>query len=110
MKMPNYTGAVVPIEKVTDYLLSFSHPRGSMKAKWFALLGYSSEEPSELVKSLLALASQEVLKSEENSYGTKYVIVGNVTGPNGRSAEIATIWMLTTGSSLPKLVTAYPSK
>lgn len=110
MKMPNYTDAVVPIEKVTNYLLSFSHPRGSMKAKWFALLGYSYEEPSELAKSLLALANQEVLKSEENSYGTKYVIVGNITGPNGRSAEIATIWMLTTGNSLPKLVTAYPSK
>ncbi len=110
MKMPNYTDAAVPIEKVTDYLLSFSHPRGSMKARWFALLGYSYEKPDVLAESLLTLANQEVLTSEKNDYGTKYVIVGDITGPNGRSAEIFSIWMLTTGSSVPKLVTAYPSK
>lgn len=110
MKMPNYVDAVVPIEKVTDYLLSSSHPRGSMKAKWFALLGYSDEKPNELAESLLALAKLEVLNSEENNFGTKYVIAGNITGPNGRSADITTIWMMTTGSSLPKLITAYPSK
>ena len=67
--MPNYSAAAVPIEKVTDYLLSFSHPRGSMKARWFALLGYSYEKPNELAESLLTLANLEVLTSEENNYG-----------------------------------------
>lgn len=110
MKMPNYTSAAVPREKVTDYLLSASHPRGSMKARWFALLGYNEQKPNELVESLLELANQDVQKSEETNYGTKYVIVGKIRGPNGRSAEIISIWMIPTSDSAPKLVTAYPSK
>lgn len=110
MKMPNYTSAAVPREKVTDYLLSSSHPRGSMKARWFALLGYNEQKPNELMGSLLELANQEIQSSEETNYGTKYVIVGKIKGPNGRSAEIISIWMIPTNDSVPKLVTAYPSK
>lgn len=81
-----------------------------MKARWFTLLGYTEQKPDELVASLLTLASLDIDGSERTNYGTKYVIVGNVIGPNGNTADVCSIWMLTTGDSVPKLVTAYPSK
>lgn len=110
MKMPSCESANVPIEKITDYLLSSSHPRGSLKARWFNALGYKTEKPNELAKSLLSLASADVLASEKTDYGTKYVIVGDITGPDGRTAAVHSIWILPNGSSEPRLVTAYPSK
>jgi len=110
MKMPYCSSANIAIEKITEYLLSLSHPRGSMKARWFNTLGYDIQKPNELVESLLSLACLDVQASEETDYGTKYVIVGNITGPNGRSAKVKTIWILTVGNVAPKLVTAYPSK
>lgn len=83
-----------------------------MKARWFTLLGYNKQKPNELVESLLELANQDIQTSEETNYGTKtkYVIVGEIKGPNGRAAKIISIWMIPTSDSVPKLVTAYPSK
>ena len=108
--MPCCASANVPVEKLTEYLLSFSHPLGSLKAKWFNALGYKLEKPNELAESLLSLASMDLMASEKTDYGTKYVIVGNITGPGGRTASVHSIWILPRGSSVPRLVTAYPSK
>jgi len=110
MKMPSCESAEVPIKKITEYLLSSTHPRGSQKARWFKALGYKIEKPNELATSLLSLASADVLETEKTDYGTKYVIVGDITGSDGRTAAVHSIWILPTGGSVPRLVTAYPSK
>jgi hypothetical protein len=110
MKMPCCASANVPIEKITDYMLSFSHPLGSLKARWFNALGYKLEKPNELAESLLSLASMDVVATVKTDYGTKYVIVGDITGPVGRTASVHSIWILSNGGSVPRLVTAYPSK
>ena len=110
MKMPNCTLAKIPIEKISEYLLSASHPRGFAKAKWFNTLGYNLEKPNELVESIMSLACMDIEASVQTDYGTKYVIVGKITGPNGRTAEVKSVWMLIVDETAPKLVTAYPSK
>lgn len=110
MKMPNCTLAKIPIEKITEYLLSASHPRGFAKAKWFNTLGYNLERPNELAESIMSLACMDIEVSEQTDYGTKYVIVGKITGPNGRTAEVKSVWMLIVDETAPKLLTAYPSK
>lgn len=100
----------MPIEIITNYLLSFSHPLGSLKARWFNALGYKLEKPNELAESLLSLASADVVASEKTDYGTKYIIVGDITGPGGRTASVHSIWILPNEDSVPRLVTAYPSR
>jgi hypothetical protein len=40
--------------------------------------------------------------------GTKYAIIGPLTGPNGRVAEIVTVWIILAGEDAPRFVTAYP--
>jgi len=110
MKMPYHESAIVPREKVTDYLLSPTHPRGSMKARWFNALGYSVENPDELIDALATVARSEVDSTENTQYGIKYKITETIFGPNGRSAELRTIWILPPDSKEPRIVTAYPSK
>ncbi len=41
-------------------------------------------------------------------YGTKYAIIGPLTGLNGRVAEIVTVWIILAGEDAPRFVTAYP--
>ena len=110
MKMPHGESATVPREKATNYLLSPTHPRGSMKAKWFNALGYSIDNSDELIDALKIVARSEVDSTEKTQYGTKYKITGIVSGPNGRSGSVRTIWILPPDSEEPRLVTAYPSK
>ena len=43
MKVPNNDKAIIPIEKIRDYLLSNSHPVGKTKAVFFNKIGYDLE-------------------------------------------------------------------
>lgn len=48
-----------------------------------------------------------VRSTHETDWGTKYVVIGSVTAPDGDSLELATVWIV--GSvGRPVLVTAYP--
>jgi hypothetical protein len=41
-------------------------------------------------------------------YGTKYRVSGSITGPNGRSANVVSVWIIMAGDDTPRFVTAYP--
>jgi hypothetical protein len=109
MRIPEYQSAVITKEKLTRYLLSETHPRGSMKARWFFSLGYSSEKPEQLSDSLLNILENEAVFLEETKFGKKYKVLGMITGPNGKSGKILTLWIVPKSSRTPRLVTAYPS-
>ena len=51
---------------------------------------------------------EEVQNVIYTDYGSKYVVKGRVTGPNGRSGYVVTVWVIETDQSDPRLVTAYP--
>ncbi len=52
MPIPGAQSAVIPLEKLTDYLLNLSHPVGGPKARWFLALGYSPNRPEQLANDL----------------------------------------------------------
>ena len=52
MELPNKSRAHVPLEKVTDYLLSGTHAVGKSKAKYFRSYGFSDENASDLAEGL----------------------------------------------------------
>ncbi|MDY7020779.1 MAG: hypothetical protein SWJ54_05365 [Cyanobacteriota bacterium] len=41
MKLPNYEQAIVRQQKITEYLLSLTHPDGKDKAKFFLKFGFN---------------------------------------------------------------------
>ncbi len=43
-------------------------------------------------------------------YGQKYEILGTLTGPNGNTAWVRTIWIILTGETGPRLVTLIPAE
>lgn len=100
---------VVELRKVTDYLLSDTHPVGRHKAVVFRALGYDPQRPSVLADDLRRLAEGGVTRSEEpNAFGVVRVVGGTLQGPSGRGRAFVTVWILVSVGSEFRLVTAYP--
>lgn len=63
MQLPNSESAIVPEEKLRDYLLSPTHPIGRYKASFFQRLGYEQANWQLLeqdIRSLLAQPAEEL--------------------------------------------------
>jgi len=110
MLIPNHGDAQVDAEKLTDYLLSQTHPIGKSKAAWFGILGYNLTDWRLLQSDLAQLASKDAILLSETQYGQKYGISGTLIGPNGKSGKVMTVWIIITGQKNPRLVTAYPDE
>lgn len=109
MKLPNYDKAIVPREKIVDYLLSHAHRDGRSKAAFFTQFGFSADVWQTLVESLLRHAAEhEVAKVETSPFGTRYVIEGDLRTPDGRTPLVRVVWFVDDGADTPRLATAYP--
>jgi hypothetical protein len=98
--------AIVPADKLRDYLLSSVHPIGRYKSAFFRSLGYTQEQWHVLAHDLHAVLSNEAQVSGATEYGQKFTVRGVLSGPNGRFAGI--VWIILAGESAPRFVTAYP--
>ncbi len=108
MKLKNIEKALIPSEKLQDYLLSPSHPVGRFKSVFFRSLGYSQSESDQLEADIRKILLNDPEKKEVTPYGKKYIIRGNITGSSKRTAEIVTVWIILNGEDFPRFVTAYP--
>jgi len=109
MKLPQADKAIISREKLTDYILSESHPVGSSKARFFRGLGFNETNVGKLAKLLLRIPKENDIKNVRKfSYGTNYVIEGTIKTPNGKTVKITTVWFMKTEKNKPGFVTAYP--
>jgi len=107
--LPNHSGAVIDDRKITDYLLSGTHPTGRAKAAFFTSFGFRAEVPDELKVALLGhAAGNDVVEAQVTSYGTKYAIDGPLESPDGRNPKVRVVWFVDAGTDQPRLVTAFP--
>jgi hypothetical protein len=110
MQLPNRLQAYIPSEKLSAYLLSETHAVGKAKAAFFCALGFDETNMHLLEHGLLTLAHntpvQEVVPSP---HGVKYIIEGVLETPRGTAPRIRTVWILETGETNPRFVTAYPA-
>ena len=92
MKLPNHKNASVSLSKISNYLISETHPVGKWKAKIFLSHGYTPTTIDALRDGLLSIAHEEEVKGIVNSkYGTKYIIDGNLKTPNGQELIVKTV-------------------
>ncbi len=107
MKLSENT-LIVPA-KLTDYLLAFK--KRNDKSRWLSKLGYTIENwkvlEYDLRKQILSL---DVVPTEKTEYGQLYEIKGKLTGPNGTSLSVCTIWIIETETGISKFITMYPDK
>ncbi|HEX3624198.1 MAG TPA: hypothetical protein VH280_02120 [Verrucomicrobiae bacterium] len=109
MKLPNADKAIVQREKIVDYLLNGNHSDNGGKAGFFEGLGFQREEWEVLAAVFLTLARQsEIVEGTESHHGRKYVIIGRIESPGGKTPLVKTIWIVDDGLDTPRLVTAYP--
>lgn len=109
MKLPNRERAVVPEAKITQYLLSPTHPDGWSKEMFFTRFGFSATAWGVLADALLRhAADNEIVKTEDSPFGTRFLIEGIIHAPDGRMPKIRSIWFIETGEDFARFVTAYP--
>lgn len=109
MKLPNRKNVFIPKEKLTEYLLSETHSKGKLKAKFFRGAGFNNNNVSSLEKSLIKIVmTQEVNNIVESIHGIKYVVRGDIKTPSGKIIRICTIWIVEPDQKFPRFVTAYP--
>jgi len=106
--VPNCDMAIVDAAKISDYLLSETHPIGRTKARFFRRFGFRADVPEELVQALLDhVRDNAVTDIEVCLYGAKYRVDGPLTSPGGKPT-VRTIWMILNGQTTPRFVTAFP--
>ena len=108
MKVPNRASAIVDERKLRDYLLSRTHPVGRSKARFLAGLGYHLDDSDRLGADLRAVLSNDVLETIETQYGRKYVVPGGLAAPDGSIKSVVTVWIVLSGTDVPRFITEYP--
>jgi hypothetical protein len=109
MKLPSGDRAIIPAEKVRDYLLAPANPRAQGNAAFFRALGFDSEAWEALRGALSDIAQTgNAMPGQQSEFGTKYEIRATITGPAGRQAVVRTVWIVNAGEQTPRFVTAYP--
>ena len=107
MKLP--ADAIIAREKLTRYLL-VRQARGD-KSVFLAKAGYTLANPDQLLrdlrKQLLGLAAAPL---HSTVFGTFYEICGALTGPNGVTLSVRSIWMEEKLSGATKFITLVPEK
>ena len=108
MKIPNADRAIVDIEKLRDYCLSETHPRGKHKARVFiSALGLTNENVKELQEALLsAVQNEEANLGENDSYGQRYSLDFLMKHKN-QEATIRSAWIVRRGEQIPRLTSCY---
>jgi hypothetical protein len=109
MQLPGLESAIVPRQKVEDYLLNLDHPIGGGKAKFFIHFGFQRERWEELVAALLRHAGENlVAEMLTDADGISYLIEGRMLTPSGRQPNLRSVWLVETGELAPRFITAYP--
>jgi hypothetical protein len=111
LNLPNAHLAIVDRQKITEYLLNPAHPDNGGKAKFFLRLGFTAEQWQVFAEALRRLAASfPVMDLVESLHGIKYIVIGRIETPFGKSPSVRTVWIVDKGNDKPRLVTAYPGE
>ncbi len=79
------------------------------KAEFFVRFGFQAEQWERLAESLrLHGTTHAVVKTVESAFGTRYAVDGPLASPDGRAPLVRTVWILDKGTTIPRVITAYP--
>jgi hypothetical protein len=108
MKLPNGDQAIIDEDKILNYILDPLHRYGQHHARLFSqLIGIDRDSWDKLYDALAnAASSGDATVGQKSNFGEKYEIRFPMTGPRG-TRIILSIWMIRSGETQPRLVTAY---
>ena len=91
--LPRHDKAVIPIEKFTEYCLN---PKKDIdKATAFSdALGYNEHNAYRLIANIKHnLSNFPAIQKGDLGFGMRHEVIMNLTGPNGKSANVLTGWI-----------------
>jgi hypothetical protein len=107
MKLPGDAG-IAP-EKLTRYLL-VRQARGD-KSAFLKRAGYTLENSDQLLRDLRTqLLSLDAAPLHSTQFGEFYEICGALTGPNGVTLRVRSVWMEEKLSGITKFITLIPER
>ena len=108
--LPNADNVIIPIEKLTNYSLDFD--KDPNKAIAFKLaLGYTKNDADKLIENICqSINKYNAVSKGNNGYGELYEVVMNITGENGKTANVLTSWIIENGLKVPRLTNVYVTK
>jgi filamentous hemagglutinin len=113
--LPHYEKAVIEDDKLVSYALDPQSERGQHKARVFeSALGFNLSNWAQLRQVILeTLPYHNARLTTETTFGKKYEVVLPITGANGRTVDVVTIWQFDRLPDtmlfidVPRLVTLY---
>ena len=101
---------IIPIEKLTVYLLNPQHKKNSGKAKFFLGRGFNSIDTSIIATALFEHAEKHWPGQvyPDPPWGNLFELIGEIKCPDGTTPHILAVWKIETGGSAASFVTAYP--
>ena len=107
MKLPE--NPLIAAEQLTQYRLVLR--KRNDKSRWLAQAGYTLENWQLLEADLRTqILSLDAIPAENTNYGQMYEIRGKLTGPNGNTLAVCTMWMTEAATGDTKFITMYPDK
>lgn len=107
-RLPNVERAILDLNKLEDYCLSPTHPRGRHKARVFReSLGIGAGEATWLRGALLeGIWTSEAADLGNDGFGTRWRADVPVTRQN-RRIVVRTLWIVRTDEQVPRFVTCW---
>jgi hypothetical protein len=100
---------VIPDDKITRYLLV--QKTRNDKSKFLAQAGFTLDNPESLKLAIYLLVTVgNAIEDGENEYGTYYQVVGKLSGVNGVTLTVITIWIYRQAQGKYYFVTLKPLK
>jgi hypothetical protein len=110
-RLPHLDRAIVPEDKIVDYLLSARHSGGRAKARFLESFGFRAHDWHALRDALIShAAANDVTASHQTRFGTRYEIDGPLPTPGGRAPVVRVVWFVEAQGNAPRLVTLVPRR
>lgn len=85
MKLPNAERAILPADKLLDYVLNEEHEQGGSKAQLLIAFGFRRDQWERLASDIRKFhLNADVRTVRESIYGTRYQISEPLETPSGR--------------------------
>jgi hypothetical protein len=108
--LPGADRAVIPLQKLVGYALSFVREPNKTMAFQEAL-GYDINNADALAENILEnITKFNAIRKPDNSYGARYGVLMTLIGANGKTANVMTAWIVEYDSRETRLTSVYVTK
>jgi hypothetical protein len=105
--LPNYENAVIPLDKLLKYSLSFKNNYDKAFA-FEKALGFTISNYQQLLTQVYKnLPLYKAVDKGYNNHGNRYQVIMTIDGVNDKSAEVLTAWIIRNEEDFPRLTNIY---